>query len=130
MIHTEAIGRASEIRQEFQRAKPFRHVVIDNLLEAVSCDALLCDFPVFDEQRRTLCAGTHNNLSDQGLDVHIDFISDGRNMLHRRINPPIYLNKEWEESRRWGHRVAFESAPSNGGRGRQLPSDIQPRGHL
>jgi hypothetical protein len=54
MIHTEVIGRVGEIRQEFQRAKPFRHVVIANFLEAVSCDALLCNFPVFGEKRRSL----------------------------------------------------------------------------
>jgi len=55
--------------------------------------------------------GTHNNLSGQGLDVHIDFNIDERNMLHRRINLLIYLNKEWEEA--WGGAIELHSDPHN-----------------
>ena len=53
--------------------------------------------------------GTHNNLSGQGLDVHIDFNIDERKMLHRRINLLIYLNKEWEEA--WGGAIESHSNP-------------------
>jgi hypothetical protein len=164
MIHTEVIGRAGEIQQEFQRAKPFRHVAIDNFLEVEFCDALLRDFPAFDEKRSTnehglvgrkavvehvvdispfyrmfyeyinsnpflgvmskltgipeliadktlFGGGTHDNLSGQSLDVHIDFNIDERNMLHRRINLLIYLNKEWEEA--WGGAIELHSDPPN-----------------
>lgn len=55
--------------------------------------------------------GTHNNLSGQGLDVHIDFNIDERFMLHRRINLLIYLNKEWEEA--WGGAIELHSDPKN-----------------
>jgi hypothetical protein len=55
--------------------------------------------------------GTHNNLSGQGLDVHIDFNIDERNMLHRRINLLIYLNKAWEEE--WGGAIELHSDPHN-----------------
>ena len=164
MIHPEVLGHADEIQQEFQRAKPFRHVAIDNFLEVDFCEALLRDFPVFDEKRATnehglvgrkatvelvadisafyrmfykyinserfldamskltgipdliadktlFGGGTHNNLSGQGLDVHIDFNIDERNMLHRRINLLIYLNKEWEEA--WGGAIELHSDPHN-----------------
>ena len=164
MIHTEVLGRADEIQQEFQLAKPFRHVAIDNFLEVDFCEALLRDFPAFDEKRATnehglvgrkatvelvadispfyrmfykyinserfldaiskltgipdliadktlFGGGTHNNLSGQGLDVHIDFNIDERNMLHRRINLLIYLNKEWEEA--WGGAIELHSDPHN-----------------
>src|ERR1700716_1063462 len=122
MIHPAEIGRAAEIQLEFQQAKPFRHVAIENFLLSEKCESLLRDFPVFDEKHatnelgligrkavvervsnispfygafyqyinsdtsldamskltgirdliadRTLFGGgTHNNLSDQGLDV-------------------------------------------------------------
>lgn len=164
MIHAEVIRRAGEIQQTFQRAKPFRHVAIDNFLEPDCCDALLRDFPVFDEKRATnelgligrkavvervadispfygrlyeyinsvpfldamskltgipdlladktlFGGGTHNNLSGQGLDVHVDFNIDERTMLHRRINLLIYLNKEWEEA--WGGAIELHSDPHN-----------------
>jgi hypothetical protein len=164
MINPEVVGRADEIQQEFQCAKPFRHVAIDNFLEVDSCDALLRDFPAFDEKRalnehglvgrkavvervadvspfyqafytyinsesfldvmskltgiqeliadKTLFGGgTHDNLSGQGLDVHIDFNIDERNMLHRRINLLIYLNKEWQEA--WGGAIELHSDPHN-----------------
>ncbi|HEY1326557.1 MAG TPA: 2OG-Fe(II) oxygenase [Casimicrobiaceae bacterium] len=53
--------------------------------------------------------GTHENLSGQGLDAHIDFNIDERTMLHRRVNLLIYLNKEWEES--WGGSIQLHSNP-------------------
>ncbi len=164
MIHPDVIGRTAEIQLEFQQAKPFRHVAIDNFLLSENCESLLREFPVFDEKRATnelgligrkavvervsdigpfykafykyinsapfldamskltgirdliadktlFGGGTHNNLSGQGLDVHIDFNIDERNMLHRRINLLIYLNKEWEEA--WGGAIELHSDPYN-----------------
>jgi len=164
MIHPEVVARAGEIQRQFRSAKPFRHVAIDNFLESDSCEALLRDFPAFDEKRATnehglvgrkavveqvadvspfyrkfyryinsepfltvmsdltgipdlladktlFGGGTHNNLCGQGLDVHIDFNIDERNMLHRRINLLVYLNKEWEEA--WGGAIELHSNPHN-----------------
>jgi hypothetical protein len=164
MIDPDAIRRAAEIQAEFQQAKPFRHVAIDNFLVADNCESLLRDFPAFDEKGATnelghigrkavvervshispfykafyqyinseaflgamskftgipdliadktlFGGGTHNNLSGQGLDVHIDFNIDERNMLYRRINLLIYLNKEWEDA--WGGAIELHSNPRN-----------------
>lgn len=164
MINPDVISRASEIQLEFQRAKPFRHVAIDDFLTSENCESMLRDFPAFDEKRATnelgligrkavveripnisefyrvfyqyinsnafldamskltgiqdliadatlFGGGTHNNLSGQGLDVHIDFNIDERNMRHRRINLLIYLNKEWEEA--WGGAIELHSNPRN-----------------
>ncbi len=164
MINSAVIGRAGEIQREFLQAKPFRHVAIDNFLELEHCDALLRDFPAFDEARATnemglvgrksvvervadistfyrhfyeyinskdfldamtaftgiadliadktlFGGGTHNNLSGQGLDAHVDFNIDERTMLHRRINLLIYLNREWEEA--WGGAIELHSDPRN-----------------
>lgn len=164
MIHPDVVRCAAEIQQRFLQGKPFRHIAIDNFLASDNCEALLRDFPAFDEKRATnelglvgrkavveqvarispfyaefaeyinserfldvmskltgipdliadktlFGGGTHDNLSGQGLDVHIDFNIDGRNMLHRRINLLIYLNKEWEET--WGGAIELHSNPHN-----------------
>jgi hypothetical protein len=164
MIDSNVIERAAEFQEQFQRAKPFRHVAIDNFLVSDDCEALFRDFPSFDEKRATneqglvgrkavvdqvadispfyrlfysyinsepfldvmsrltgipdlladktlFGGGTHDNLSGQSLDVHIDFNIDERNMLHRRINLLIYLNKEWHEA--WGGAIELHSDPHN-----------------
>ena len=56
--------------------------------------------------------GTHNNLSGQGMDVHVDFnLYDlpGVGILHRRLNAIIYLNEEWKEE--WGGMIELHSDP-------------------
>jgi len=51
MIQSEVMNRADAIKLEFQRAKPFRHVAIDQFLDEDCCEALLRDFPAFDEKK-------------------------------------------------------------------------------
>jgi hypothetical protein len=86
----------------------YRYINSDAFLDAMSkltgIQDLIADKTLFG-------GGTHNNLSGQGLDVHIDFNIDERNMLHRRINLLIYLNKEWEEA--WGGAIELHSDPHN-----------------
>ena len=56
--------------------------------------------------------GTHNNLSGQGMDVHVDFnLYDlpAVGVLHRRLNAIIYLNEEWKEE--WGGMIELHSDP-------------------
>jgi hypothetical protein len=164
MINPDVIARAAEIQGEFQQAKPFRHVAIDDFLLSDRCESLLRDFPAFDEKSATnehgligrkavvervsgispsykafyeyinspafldamsrltgihdliadktlFGGGTHDNLDGQRLNVHVDFNIDVRNMLHRRINLLLYLNKEWEEA--WGGAIELHSDPHN-----------------
>ncbi|HET6801822.1 MAG: 2OG-Fe(II) oxygenase [Betaproteobacteria bacterium] len=164
MISAQTLAAADALRESFQAAKPFRHVVVDGFLEPDACEALVRDFPAFSDRyakdehggvgRKAVVervagvsafyaafyryinsapflhamsaltgiadliadptlfgGGTHENLSGQGLDVHIDFNIDERRMLHRRVNLLVYLNREWDEA--WGGAIELHSDPFN-----------------
>ena len=51
MIAEAALARLPELAAAFQRRAPFRHVVIDDFLEADVAARLLADFPPFDAAR-------------------------------------------------------------------------------
>jgi len=53
--------------------------------------------------------GTHNNLSGQDLDPHVDFTHHPMTGHHRRLNLIVYLNKEWD--RKWGGNIEFHKNP-------------------
>jgi hypothetical protein len=54
-------------------------------------------------------AGTHDNLSGQGMDAHVDFNLHRTTGYHRRFNAIIYLNKEWKEE--WGGNLELHTNP-------------------
>jgi len=49
-VARKVIEGADALRQRFQGARPFRHLVIDDFLEGDFCRGLLEQFPAFDEQ--------------------------------------------------------------------------------
>jgi hypothetical protein len=54
-------------------------------------------------------AGTHDNLSGQEMDAHVDFNLHRTTGFHRRFNAIIYLNKEWNEQ--WGGNLEVHTDP-------------------
>jgi Rps23 Pro-64 3,4-dihydroxylase Tpa1-like proline 4-hydroxylase len=53
LIRPEVLRSADALCREFQSAQPFRHVVIDEFLDAEFCRRLVEDFPEFDAQQAT-----------------------------------------------------------------------------
>ena len=53
--------------------------------------------------------GTHENLSGQGLDPHVDFTHHPISGHYRRLNLIIYLNKEWNSD--WGGNIELHKNP-------------------
>ncbi|WP_395173049.1 2OG-Fe(II) oxygenase [Roseibium alexandrii] len=54
-------------------------------------------------------AGTHDNMSGQGMDPHVDFNFHRTTGYHRRLNAIIYLNDEWKEE--WGGCLQVHKDP-------------------
>ena len=162
LINPAVVSGADQYRRAFAEAKPFRYVVIGDFFNGDFCQALMRDFPPFDEDaaRNELgqvggkavrtdvlnlgttfikldnCVrsadflslieqitgipellhdpeyeggGTHENLSGQELDSHVDFNYHPRTGWHRRLNLIVYLNEVWVES--WGGAIELHTDP-------------------
>jgi hypothetical protein len=92
------IGPAYKQLDELARSEEFREYVA----KLTGIENLIYDPYYFG-------GGTHNNLSGQDLDPHVDFTHHPITGDHRRLNLIVYLNKEWHEE--WGGNIEFHKNP-------------------
>lgn len=72
MISKEVLARSAALRQEYQSAKPFRHLCIEDFLEPALAEQLLEEFPPFDP------AYARNEMGEVGgKAVHTDLAAIG-----------------------------------------------------
>jgi Rps23 Pro-64 3,4-dihydroxylase Tpa1-like proline 4-hydroxylase len=153
---------AGELRGRFAEAQPFRHLVIDDLLDPRLFQSLVEQFPVFEAKNalnefgkvggkavradlpqlgpgyaefdalmqnrqflqwlgdvtgipkllydpQYVGGGTHENVSGQELDPHVDFNYHTNGSWHRRLNLILFLNDHWELD--WGGCLQLHRNP-------------------
>jgi len=153
---------ADALRDRFATAQPFRHLVVDELLDPAFLRSLVEQFPAFEAknavneygeaggkavradlprlgpayaqfdalmQDRGFLAwlsevtgipnllydpeyvggGTHENVSGQDLDPHVDFNYHTNGHWHRRLNLILFLNDHWKPD--WGGCLELHRNP-------------------
>jgi len=78
LINPAVLGKLDEFHAEFEGAKPFRHVIIDDFLRPEVADEMLRDFPTVEDPSKLL-----NEFGAPGLK---SAISDVRSL------PPVYVD--------------------------------------
>ncbi len=89
MISPEVLRDAARIRDAFQHAKPFRHVMIDNFLDATAAEALLADFPRFDERK---AINEHGTVGRKAVIESVSGLSPFYGEFHAYIGSPGFLS--------------------------------------
>jgi hypothetical protein len=88
VIQSKVIADAADIRQRFREAKPFRHIAIDDFLDADRCEELLADFPPFDPKRAT---DERGNTGRKAVMERVSSISPAYAAFYRYINSKPFL---------------------------------------
>jgi hypothetical protein len=88
MIDAGVLHRADGYAIEFQRARPFRHIAIDNFLDHRLCERLLADFPGF-ESRHAL--NEMGEVGGKAVRMDVRDISDAYRELDRYLQTPEFL---------------------------------------
>jgi hypothetical protein len=88
MIDAAVVRDAARIRESFQQAKPFRHVMIEGFLERDAADALLRDFPRFDERK---AINEHGDVGRKAVVEHVTAVSRFYAKFYDYINSKPFL---------------------------------------
>jgi Rps23 Pro-64 3,4-dihydroxylase Tpa1-like proline 4-hydroxylase len=90
MIQPHVLEKALDIQYQFQQAKPFKHVAIDNFLDEVTCESLLADFPAFDPERARNELG---QIGAKAVNERVSAISSAYKSFYEYINSKPFLEQ-------------------------------------
>ncbi|HUL55830.1 MAG TPA: 2OG-Fe(II) oxygenase [Usitatibacter sp.] len=88
MIRSQVLDSALDIQHRFQAAQPFRHVAIDDFLDADACEGLLRDFPPFDKRK---ALNEHGEVGRKAVYEGVAGISPFYREFYRYINSRTFL---------------------------------------
>jgi len=161
-LNPKVCESADALRDQFAAAEPFRHVVVDDLLDPALFRSIVEQFPAFEAKNALneygevggkavrpdlaqlgpgyaqfdalmrsrefldwlsgvtgipkllydneyVGGGTHENISGQDLDPHVDFNYHTNGRWHRRLNLILFLNDRWEAG--WGGCLQLHRNP-------------------
>ncbi|MEL7084480.1 MAG: 2OG-Fe(II) oxygenase [Cyanobacteria bacterium J06597_1] len=89
MIHSEVLKSLSKYRSQFDVAKPFRHLCIDNFFEPMSAEQALKDFPTFNNQK---AINEFGKVGKKAVNTNISSISDFYSALDRYLKSQEFLS--------------------------------------
>jgi hypothetical protein len=89
MISPGTLQSAALFRAAFGAAKPFRHVVIDGFLEPGVCEALLSDFPPFNER---YARDEHGGVGRKAVVERVWELGRSYQAFHAYIASPEFLH--------------------------------------
>jgi hypothetical protein len=89
VIRRDVIDGAAAIRERFEAASPFRHVLLENFLEGEAAESLLRDFPAFDER---LAINEHGTVGRKAVVERVTAVSPFYAKFYRYINSREFLD--------------------------------------
>lgn len=89
MLNEKVLAAAGRLRQRFQTAKPFKHLMIDDFFTPEAAEALLADFPPFDPRYALAESG---KVGGKAVVTDIAAISDFYRRVHAYITSRGFLD--------------------------------------
>ena len=89
ILAPETLARLAEHQHQFKTAQPFSHIVIDNFLRPEFCEALLQQFPGFDEKR---ARNEDGNVGRKAVHQHISRLGESYRELDATVQSKDFLD--------------------------------------
>ena len=89
MISPQVLNDALDIQHRFNKAKPFRHVEVNNFLDVEKCEMLMQDFPAFQEK---FALNEHGEVGAKAVIERVSGISPFYKKFYTYINSKAFLD--------------------------------------
>lgn len=88
-VRFEVLANARSLAQSFHEAQPFRHVMIENFLDAALCERMFGDFPRFEERYALNEVG---EVGGKAVRMNVDEIADSYREFDRYLQTSEFLD--------------------------------------